>query len=122
MNKTQKDCIKWWAKILSIVTISIVLIAGMFMNIMSCMVIVALIGIGAIGLVIVHVIAERIYIWRVMGELNPEEWEIVKWYDYCLITNGAEWIADSLREEEKPEIAELFDRIEKNVKRPKIIS
>ena len=92
------------------------------MNITLCMTIVALIGIFAIGAMIVYIIAERVYLWRVMGELTPEEWETVKWYDYCLISNGAEWIANSLREEEKPEVAELFDRIEKNVKRPKIIS
>ena len=59
---------------------------------------------------------------KTLEEMTPEEWETVKWYDYCLISNGAEWIANSLREEEKPEVAELFDRIEKNVKRPKIIS
>lgn len=122
MNETQKKAVKRWAKILSTVTVGIILIVGMFMNITLCMAIVALIGICAIGAMIVYIIAERIYLWRVMGELTPEEWEIVKWYDYCLISNGAEWIADSLREEEKPEIAELFDRIEKNVKRPKIIS
>lgn len=122
MNETQKNCVKWWTKFFAIAIIAIGLIAGMVMNVTICLAMVALISMGFIGYLVVLLIAERVYLWRVMGILTPGEWETVKWYNHSLIGNGANWVAESLREEERFEEAELFDRIEKNIKRPKIIS
>jgi hypothetical protein len=122
MNETQKKCVERWMKILLFTIIGIGLIVGMITNVVICGVIVILICSGFIGYLIVLVIAERIYLWRVMGVLTPEEWQTVKWYNYSLIGSGANWVAESLREDGQLEEAELFDRIEKNVKRPKIIS
>ena len=124
MNETQRNCVRWWTKAFLIAAICIALIVGMIFNVTICLAIVTLLSALFFIYLIVMVIAERVYLWRVMGILTPNEWEYVRWYSHSLVSNGAEWIAECLREEEEVDEwkIELFERIEKNVKRPKLIS
>lgn len=122
MNETQKDFIKFWTKLLLIVTGSISLLVGMFMGNKICMILCGLICLGMIAYVFIIWIAERIYLWRVMGVCTPAEWELVKWYKYSLLNGGPNWIIAQLAEEVADHsLIPTFEKIANNVKIPKIL-
>lgn len=102
MNETQKDFIKFWAKLVLIATASISLLVGMFMGSKICMIFCGLICLGMIAYVFIIWIAERIYLWRIMGVLTQSEWKIAKWYKYSLLNGGPNYIIKLLAEEETP--------------------
>ena len=102
MNETQKDFIKFWTKLVLIVTASISLLVGMFMGSEICMILCGLICLGMIAYVFIIWIAERIYLWRIMGVLTQSEWKIAKWYKYSLLNGGPNYILKLLAEEETP--------------------
>lgn len=123
MNETQKDFIKFWAKLVLIVTASIALLVGMFMGNKICMIFCGLICLGMIAYVFIVWIAERIYLWRIMGVLTPKQYEVVKWYRFSLLNHGPDWIIDNLTNEEEPNewhIA-IFKKVANEVKIPKLL-
>lgn len=123
MNETQKDFIKFWTKLVLIVTASISLLVGMFMGSEICMIFCGLICFGTIAYVFIIWIAERIYLWRIMGVLTQSEWRIVKWYKYSLLNGGPNYIIKLLAEEETPcpVTISIFEKIANNVKIPKLL-
>lgn len=123
MNETQKDFIKFWAKLVLIATVSISLLVGMFMGSEICMIFCGLFCLGMIAYVFIIWIAERIYLWRIMGVLTPSEWKIVKWYKYSLLNGGPNYIIKLLAEEETPcpVTISIFEKIANNVKIPKLL-
>ena len=123
MNETQKDFIKFWAKLLLIATVSISLLVGMFMGSKICMILCGLICLGMIAYVFIIWIAERIYLWRIMGVLTQSEWKIAKWYKYSLLNGGPNYIIKLLAEEETPcpVTISIFEKIANNVKIPKLL-
>lgn len=123
MNETQKDFIKFWAKLVLIVTASIALLVGMFMGNKICMIFCGLICLGMIAYVFIIWIAERIYLWRIMGVLTQSEWKIAKWYKYSLLNGGPNYILKLLAEEETPcpVTISIFEKIANNVKIPKLL-
>lgn len=123
MNETQKDFIKFWTKLVLIVTVSISLLVGMFMGSEICMIFCGLICLGMIAYVFIIWIAERIYLWRIMGVLTQSEWKIAKWYKYSLLNGGPDYILKLLAEEETPcpVTISIFEKIANNVKIPKLL-
>lgn len=123
MNETQKDFIKFWTKLVLIATVSISLLVGMFMGSEICMIFCGLICLGMIAYIFVIWIAERIYLWRIMGVLTPSEWTIAKWYKYSLLNGGPNYILKLLAEEETPcpVTISIFEKIANNVKIPKLL-
>lgn len=123
MNETQKDFIKFWTKLVLIVTASISLLVGMFMGSEICMIFCGLICLGTIAYVFIIWIAERIYLWRIMGVLTQSEWKIAKWYKYSLLNGGPNYIIKLLAEEETPcpVTISIFEKIANNVKIPKLL-
>ena len=123
MNETQKDFIKFWTKLVLIVTASISLLVGMFMGSEICMIFCGLICFGTIAYVFIIWIAERIYLWRIMGVLTQSEWKIAKWYKYSLLNGGPNYILKLLAEEETPcpVTISIFEKIANNVKIPKLL-
>lgn len=123
MNETQKDFIKFWTKLMLIVTASISLLVGMFTGSEICMIFCGLICLGMIAYVFVMWIAERIYLWRIMGVLTQSEWKIAKWYKYSLLNDGPNYIIKLLAEEETPcpVTISIFEKIANNVKIPKLL-
>ena len=123
MNETQKDFIKFWTKLVLIVTVSISLLVGMFMGSEICMIFCGLICLGLIAYVFIIWIAERIYLWRIMGVLTQSEWKIAKWYKYSLLIGGPNYILKLLAEEETPcpVTISIFEKIANNVKIPKLL-
>lgn len=123
MNETQKDCIKFWTKLVLTVTASIFLLVGMLMGSEICMIICILICLGIIAYAFIIWVAERIYLWRIMGVLTPSEWEIVKWYKYSLLNGGPNYIIKLLAEEETPcpVTTSIFEKIANEVKIPKLL-
>ena len=123
MNKTQKDFIKSWTKLVLTATISLFILVGMFMGSKICMILCGLFCLGIIAYVFIVWIAERVYLWRIMGVLTPNQYEVVKWYKFSLLNNGPNWIIAKLAEEEKPNqwhIA-IFEKIANEVKIPKLL-
>lgn len=123
MNETQKDFIKFWTKLVLIATASISILVGMFMGSEICMILCGLICLGMIAYAFVIWIAERIYLWRIMGVLTPKQYEVAKWYKFSLLNNGPNWIIAKLTEEEEPNqwhIA-IFEKIANEVKIPKLL-
>lgn len=123
MNETQKDFIKFWTKLVLIVTASISLLAGMFMGSEICMIFCVLICLGMIAYVFIIWIAERVYLWRIMGVLTQSEWKIAKWYKYSLLNGGPNYILKLLAKEETPcpVTISIFEKIANNVKIPKLL-
>ena len=123
MNETQKDFIKFWTKLVLIATASISLLVGMFMGSEICMIFCGLICLGMIAYVFIIWIAERIYLWRIMGVLTPSEWTIAKWYKYSLLSGGPNYILKLLAEEEtsSPVTIAIFEKIANNAKIPKLL-
>lgn len=123
MNETQKDFIKFWTKLVLIVTASISLLVGMFMGIEICMILCGLICLGMIAYIFIIWVAERIYLWRIMGVLTQSEWKIAKWYKYSLLNGGPNYIIKLLAEEETPcpVTISIFEKIANNVKIPKLL-
>lgn len=123
MNETQKDFIKFWTKLMLIVTASISLLVGMFTGSEICMIFCGLICLGMIAYVFVMWIAERIYLWRIMGVLTQSEWKTAKWYKYSLLNGGPNYILKLLAEEETPcpVTISIFEKIANNVKIPKLL-
>lgn len=123
MNETQKDFIKFWTKLVLIATASISLLVGMFMGSKICMIFCGLICLGMIAYVFIIWIAERIYLWRIMGVLTQSEWKIAKWYKYSLLNGGPNYIIKLLAEEETPcpVTISIFEKIANNVKIPKLL-
>lgn len=123
MNETQKDFIKFWTKLVLIVTASISLLVGMFMGSEICMIFCGLICLGMIAYVFIIWIAERVYLWRIMGVLTQSEWKIVKWYKYSLLNGGPNYILKLLAKEETPcpVTISIFEKIANNVKIPKLL-
>lgn len=123
MNETQKDFIKFWTKLVLIVTASIALLVGMFMGSKICMILCGSICLGIVVYSFIIWIAERIYLWRVMGVLTKSEWEIVKWYKYSLLNGGPNYILEQLAKEEAvcPVTITIFKKIANNVKIPKLL-
>ena len=123
MNETQKDFIKFWTKLVLIATVSISLLVGMFMGSEICMIFCGLICLGMIAYVFIIWIAERIYLWRIMGVLTPSEWKIAKWYKYSLLSGGPNYILKLLAEEEtsSPVTIAIFEKIANNAKIPKLL-
>lgn len=123
MNETQKDFIKFWTKLVLIATVSISLLVGMFMGSEICMILCGLICLGMIAYVFIIWIAERIYLWRIMGVLTQSEWKIAKWYKYSLLNGGLNYILKQLAEEETPcpVTISIFEKIANNVKIPKLL-
>ena len=123
MNETQKDFIKFWTKVVLIATVSISLLVGMFMGSEICMILCGLICLGMIAYVFIIWIAERIYLWRIMGVLTQSEWKIAKWYKYSLLNGGPNYIIKLLAEEETPcpVTILIFEKIANNVKIPKLL-
>ena len=123
MNETQKDFIKSWTKLVLIATVSISLLVGMFMGSKICMIFCGLICLGMIAYVFIIWIAERVYLWRIMGVLTQSEWKIAKWYKYSLLNGGPNYIIKLLAEEETPCIVHIaiFEKIANQVKIPKIL-
>lgn len=123
MNETQKDFIKFWTKLVLIATASISLLVGMFMGSEICMIFCGLFCLGMIAYVFIIWIAERIYLWRIMGVLTQSEWKIVKWYKYSLLNGGPNYIIKLLAEEETPcpVTISIFEKIANNVKIPKLL-
>lgn len=123
MNETQKDFIEFWTKLVLIATTSISLLVGMFMGSEVCMAICGLICLGMIAYVFVIWIAERVYLWRIMGVLTSKQYEVVKWYKYCLLNNGPNWIIAKLAEEEEPNLwhVAIFEKVANEVKIPKLL-
>lgn len=123
MNETQKDFIKFWTKLVLIVTASISLLVGMFMGSEICMILCVLICLGMMAYVFIIWIAERIYLWRIMGVLTQSEWKIAKWYKYSLLNGGPNYILKLLAEEETPcpVTISIFEKIANNVKIPKLL-
>lgn len=123
MSETQKDFIKFWTKLVLIVTASIALLVGMFMGSKICMIFCGLICLGMIAYVFIIWIAERIYLWRIMGVLTQSEWKIAKWYKYSLLNGGPNYILKLLAEEETPcpVTISIFEKIANNVKIPKLL-
>lgn len=123
MNETQKDFIKFWTKLVLIATASISLLVGMFMGSEICMIFCGLFCLGMIAYVFIIWIAERIYLWRIMGVLTQSEWKIVKWYKYSLLNGGPNYIIKLLVEEETPcpVTISIFEKIANNVKIPKLL-
>lgn len=119
MNETQKNFIKFWTKLVLIVMASISLLVG----IEICMIFCGLICLGMIAYVFIIWIAERIYLWRIMGVLTPSEWKIAKWYKYSLLNGGPNYILKLLAEEETPcpVTISIFEKIANNVKIPKLL-
>lgn len=123
MNETQKDFIKFWTKLVLIATASIFLLVGMFMGSKICMIFCGLICLGMMAYIFIIWIAERIYLWRIMGVLTQSEWKIAKWYKYSLLNGGPNYILQLLAEEETPcpVTISIFEKIANNVKIPKLL-
>ena len=123
MNETQKDFIKFWTKLVLIATASISLLVGMFMGSEICMIFCGLICLGMITYVFIIWVAERVYLWRIMGVLTQSEWKIAKWYKYSLLNGGPNYIIKLLVEEETPcpVTISIFEKIANNVKIPKLL-
>ena len=123
MNETQKDFIKFWTKLVLIATVSISLLVGMFMGSEICMIFCGLFCLGMIAYVFIIWIAERVYLWRIMGVLTQSEWKIAKWYKYSLLNGGPNYIIKLLAEEETPcpVTISIFEKIANNVKIPKLL-
>lgn len=123
MNQTQKNFIKFWTKLLLIVTSGIVLFVGMLMGNIICSAIVEILFVVLFAYIIAFWIAQRIYLWRIMGILTPEQYEVVKWYRFCLLENGPNWLVEKLSEESEPNEWHIgiFKKIAHEVKIPKIL-
>ena len=66
-------------------------------------------------------IAERVYLWRIMGILTPEEYKRAKWFKYALLNGGPLYIINSLNERtDAPDII-LMNKIRTEVKIPKLL-
>lgn len=123
MNQTQKDFVKFWAKLLLVLTFTIVFLVGMFMGNKFCLIFVSLFCLAIMVYAFIIWIAERVYLWRIMGVLTPNEWEVAKWYRFSLLNGGPNWIIAKLAEEEEPNqwhIA-IFEKISNQVEIPKIL-
>lgn len=123
MNETQKSFIKFWTKLLLTVSGGLALLVGMFMGNKICIGISGLICLAMMAYVFIIWIAERVYLWRIMGVLTPKQYEVAKWYKFSLLNHGPNWIIAQLAEEEEPNqwhIA-IFEKIANEVKIPKLL-
>lgn len=123
MNQTQKNCIKFWTKLSLIVAGGIFLFIGMLTGNEIALVIVAILSIAFFAYVIAIWIAQRVYLWRIMGVCDPQEWKIVKWYKFSLLNGGPNYIINLLAHDEEPCMAHIaiFEKIANQVKIPKIL-
>ena len=88
-----------------------------------CIGITGLICLAMIVYVFVIWVTERVYLWRIMGVLTPEEWEVAKWYRYCLLNEGPNYIIAKLAQENEPNEwhIRIFEKIANQVKIPKFL-
>lgn len=123
MSETQKKFLTFWTKLLLIGSSSLVVLVGMLMGNEICMTIVAIFSLLCLAYIIIFWIAQRVYLWRIMGILTPEQYEVVKWYRFCLLENGPNWLIGKLSEESKPNEWHIgiFKKIANEVKIPKIL-
>lgn len=123
MNQTQKNCITFWAELLLTVTVGISLLVGICLNQLWAFIISAILLAAGLGYVVAIWIAERVYLWRIMGILTPREWEVAKWYRFSLLSGGPTDIIDSLAQESEPNEwhISIFQRINDEVEIPKIL-
>lgn len=123
MSETQKKFLTFWTKWLLIVTSIVVLFVGMFMGNEICLTIVGISCINFFVYLFIIWVAQRIYLWRIMGVLTPEQYEVVKWYRFCLLENGPSWLVEKLSEESNPNEWHIgiFKKIANEVKIPKIL-
>lgn len=123
MSETQKKFLTFWTKLLLIGSSSLVVLVGMLMGNEICMTIVAIFSLLCLAYTIIFWTAQRIYLWRIMGILTPEQYEVVKWYRFCLLENGPSWLVEKLSEESEPNEWHIgiFKKIANEVKIPKIL-
>lgn len=123
MNQTQKDFVKFWTKLLLVLTFTITFLVGMFMGNKFCLIFVSLFCLAIMVYAFIIWIAERVYLWRIMGVLTPSEWEIAKWYKFSLLNGGPNDIISQLAQEKIPCLAHIaiFEKIANQVKIPKIL-
>lgn len=123
MSETQKKFLAFWTKLLLIGGSSLAVFVGMFMGNEICMTIVAILCSLGIAYAIIFWIAQRIYLWRIMGVLTPKQYEVVKWYKFCLLENGPSWLVEKLSEESEPNEWHIgiFKKIANEVEIPKIL-
>lgn len=123
MNQTQKNFIKFWTKLLLSMTLFIVLFVGSCLGSNLCI----LIGVGICLSFILYAFAvwvgEGVYMWRIMGILTPEQYQVAKWYRYSLCNGGVDYVLKHLQSEIKPNeyhIA-IMKKIKEEVKIPRIL-
>ena len=123
MNQTQKNCITFWTELLLTAIVGISLIVGICLNQLWAFIISTILLIVGLGYVVAIWIAERVYLWRIMGILTPREWEVAKWYRFSLLNGGPVDIIDRLVQESEPNEwhISIFQRINDEVKIPKIL-
>lgn len=123
MSETQKKFLTFWTKLLLVGGSSLAVFVGMFMGNEICMGIVGISCIAFFVYLIIIWIAQRIYLWRIMGILTPKQYEVVKWYKFCLLENGPSWLVEKLSEESEPNEWHIgiFKKIANEVKIPKIL-
>lgn len=123
MSQTQKKFLAFWTKLLLIGSSSLVVLIGMLMGNEICMTIVAIFSLLWLAYILIFWIAQRIYLWRIMGILTPEQYEVVKWYRFCLLENGPSWLVEKLSEESEPNEWHIgiFKKIANEVEIPKIL-
>lgn len=123
MSETQKKFLTFWTKLLLVGGSSLIIFVGMFMGNEICMIIGSIFCLLCLAYIIIFWIAQRIYLWRVMGILTPEQYEVVKWYRFSLLENGPSWLVEKLSEESEPNEWHIgiFKKIANEVKIPKIL-
>lgn len=123
MSETQKKFLTFWTKLLLIGSSSLVVLIGMLMGNEICMTIVAIFSFLCLAYTIIFWTAQRIYLWRIMGILTPEQYEVVKWYRFSLLENGPSWLVEKLSEESEPNEWHIgiFKKIANEVEIPKIL-
>lgn len=123
MSETQKKFLTFWTKLLLVGGSSLAVFVGMLMGNEICMTIVVIFSLFCLAYAIIFWVAQRIYLWRIMGILTPEQYEVVKWYRFCLLENGPNWLVEKLSEESEPNEWHIgiFKKIANEVEIPKIL-
>lgn len=123
MNQTQKNFIKSWTKLLLSITLFIVLFVGSCLGSNLCILIGGGICLSFILYAFAVWVGEGVYMWRIMGILTPEQYQVAKWYRYSLCNGGVDYVLEHLQNEIKPNeyhIA-IMKKIKAEVKIPKIL-
>ena len=123
MSETQKNFVKFWTKLLVVVAIAISILVGMFLEQTWAFIIAAILTVVVTAFIITIWVAERIYLWRIMGVLTPEQYNVAKWYKYSLLNGGPAYVIKMLESDEEPNEwhISVFKKIEKEVKIPKFL-